>query len=410
MASAREPLVALARLFRERQADLAPLLAREVGKPILEARGEVGRCALLCEYYAGEISRPFGDVIPAPVPGGLHFTVREPLGRVALITPWNFPLAIPIWKAAPALAFGNRVALKPAEQCPEVNHALEKLVRDAGFAEAQFSFHHGDGDVGRALVADDSIQAVSFTGSSAAGKAVATACAASGKKFQTEMGGKNVAIVLADADLDVAAKLVASGAMRFAGQKCTATSRVVVERPVHAAFREALIREIAALPVGEPLQESTAVGPMIDAESRDRVAAFLKTLPEPAYRGKAPESGNFLAPALYDNVDPASPLAQQELFAPVLAMTPVDSLDEALGVANSVPFGLSASLFTRDLGAALQYIPRIEAGMVRINADTTGVDPFAPFGGYKGSSSYTREQGQAAREFYSQVKTVQINP
>jgi alpha-ketoglutaric semialdehyde dehydrogenase len=396
--------------------ELAQAMAREVGKPISEARGEVARATVICRYYAGEAVRDVGEVIPAQAADALQFTLRDPVGVVGLITPWNFPLAIPLWKAAPALAFGNTVVLKPSEHSPRVSHLLAETALAAQLPAGVFNVVHGDGTTGAALIAHDGVRAVSFTGSQAAGARVAAVATGRNIRVQTEMGGKNVVIVARDADLVRAAALTAAGAMRFAGQKCTATSRVIVDRAVEAAFMERLAAAVAVLLLGPVDDARCAVGPLITPEARSRiesalaandaVVAFGGALPDDArYR-----TGNWYAPRTIRFTSPADPLALTELFGPVLGVLVADDLEHAIAMANATPFGMSASLFTADLRSALGYVRQIEAGLVRVNGDTTGVDPHAPFGGTKGSSSGSREQGRAAREFYTEIRTIQIHP
>ncbi|HEY0971683.1 MAG TPA: aldehyde dehydrogenase family protein [Gemmatimonadales bacterium] len=400
-----------------RAEELARQMAREVGKPIGEARGEVARCGMILRYYAGEAVREMGEVIPAQAPGALQFTLREPLGVVALITPWNFPLAIPLWKAAPALAFGNTVVLKPAEASSNMAVMLARTAAEAGLPPGVFNVLLGTGSVvAPALIRDPVVRGVSFTGSGPVGQQVAALAAGRNIRYQTEMGGKNVAIVLPDADLRLAAALTAAGAMRYAGQKCTATSRVVVDASVESAFLDELRRQVEALPLGPVTDDAAAVGPVISERSRDGVRRALdEANAEVVYAARLPRDGDlargwFLPPTVVRDVAVDSTLAQRELFGPVLASFVASDLDEAISIANSTPYGLSASLFTRDLRSALVYVRHIEAGLVRVNGDTTGVDPHAPFGGMKGSSSGSREQGPAAREFYTEIKTVQVNP
>ncbi|HSI71794.1 MAG TPA: aldehyde dehydrogenase family protein [Fimbriimonas sp.] len=406
--SRAEALYKWAEAIQGRAEELAQAIVREVGKPVGEARGEVGRCVAILRYYAGEAVRPTGDVIPALVSGGVQYSVRVPLGVVGLITPWNFPLAIPLWKAAPALAMGNCVVLKPAEESAWCAALLAETAEAAGLAGGVFNVVLGDGSTGAALLEDELVRAISFTGSAEVGAMVAQACARRNIKYQTEMGGKNPGIVLKDANLTQAAALIAGGAMRFAGQKCTATSRVLVDRSVSGAFVDELRSAIEALPIGDPANLTTAVGPVITEESQQRIRTAVAE-GEKLYAGKAPDDGFFAGPAVIGTYND-SELSQKELFGPVLSFIEIDGLDEAISLANATPFGLSASLFTRDLTSAMSYIHRIEAGMVRVNADTTGVDPHAPFGGVKGSSSHSREQGPSAKEFYTEVRTVQINP
>lgn len=395
--------------------DLAAAIAREVGKPIGEARGEVGRAVVICRYYAGEAVREVGEVIPPQTANTLQFTLRDPLGPVALITPWNFPLAIPLWKAAPALAFGNTVLLKPSEHASGIAHALAETAVAAALPAGVFNVLPGDGSTGEALTRHPGVRAISFTGSQGVGARVAAIAAERNVRVQTEMGGKNVVIVAADGDLDRAAALTAAGAMRYAGQKCTATSRVIVERNALDAFLPKLRAAIGALPLAAVTDPSCAVGPMITASARDALHATMEAHPaevlfgDPLPSAKEFGHGNWFAPRLVRLPDTQHLLAQRELFGPVLGLLVADDLDDAITMANATPFGLSASLFTRDLSAAMRYLRAIEVGLVRINGDTTGVDPHAPFGGLKGSSSGSREQGRAARDFYTEIRTIQIH-
>jgi aldehyde dehydrogenase (NAD+) len=400
----------------QRADDLARAMTREVGKPITESRGEVGRAVVILRYYAGEAVREAGQVIPSQVPGALQFTLREPLGVVALITPWNFPLAIPLWKAAPALAFGNTVVLKPSEMSSHVAALLAETAA-AALPRGVFNVVYGTGQaVGTPLLRQAAVRGISFTGSSAVGALVAAIAAERNVRYQTEMGGKNVVIVDRDADLDAAAALTAAGAMRYAGQKCTATSRVVVVREVERDFLARLQAQVERLPLGPVDDPAAAVGPLISAHSRDAITHAVRDgNAEHLFGGQLPNDsrfthGYFFAPLVIRFPDADTPLAQRELFGPVLGTLVADDVDHAIALANRTPYGLSASLFTRDIRGALRYIHRIEAGLVRVNGDTTGVDPHAPFGGMKGSSSGSREQGPAAREFYTETKTVQINP
>jgi len=393
-----------------RSAEMGTLVAQEVGKPIGEAKGEVGRCVAILRYFAGEAVREVGTVIPGLAAGSLQYSLQSPLGVVGLITPWNFPVAIPLWKAAPALATGNTVVLKPAETSLLCAVLLAETAKAAGLPDGVFSVLLGDGPVlGQVILDHKFVRGVSFTGSGRVGAIVAERCSRRNVKFQTEMGGKNAGIVLPDADLKQAANLVAGGAMRFAGQKCTATSRVIVHKDVRDAFQAELIAAIESLKVADPLEADCAVGPVISEASQGRIQAALSHVDSVVYRGSVPTHGYYVAPTLVGDVSPMSTLAQEELFGPVLALLVAEDFDHALEIANGVEYGLSASLFTKDLASAFKYASRIEAGLVRVNADTTGVDPHAPFGGVKGSSSGTREQGPAAKEFYTETKTIQIN-
>ncbi len=399
-----------------RKEEMAQAITREVGKPISESRGELTRCVALLRYYAGESVRNLGEVIPAQSSGSLQFSLREPLGTIGLITPWNFPLAIPLWKAAPAIAFGNTVVLKPAEVA---SHAATLLAETAAadLPSGVFNVLLGSGRVvGEPLLRSAEIRAVSFTGSSSVGAQVAAIAAERNIRFQTEMGGKNVAIVARDADLDLAASLTASGAMRYAGQKCTATSRVVVAKEVETQFLEKLRVQIEQLPLGPVTDPKAAVGPLITEQARTAIKQILDgSNGDTVVGGTSPKekeyaNGFYFAPTLIARVDPESIIAQQELFGPVLASIVSEDFEHAISLANHTNYGLSASIFTKDIQTAFKYIHQIDVGLVRVNGDTTGVDPHAPFGGMKRSSSGSREQGSAAREFYTEIKTVQINP
>lgn len=403
-------LLRWARAVEQAADELAAALVAEVGKPIGEARGEVARAAAILTYFAGEAVRDGGSVIPAQSDGALQLALRRPLGVVGLITPWNFPLAIPIWKAAPALAFGNAVVWKGSERALLCSDLLVRTAHAAGLPPGAIALLHGDGETGASLCAEPGVAAVSFTGSGAAGRRVAVACTERGARVQAEMGGKNVAVILADADLPRAARAVAGGAFRYAGQKCTATSRVVVDAAVLGPFVDELRKAAAELAVLPPQEERCAVGPVISHDARSRIdAAVAAAGGETLWSGTVPRApGHWVVPQILGGLAPDASLAQQELFGPVLCLFTAGGIDDAIRLANATRYGLSASLFTRDLNAAMDWVARIEAGMVRVNADTTGVDPHAPFGGIKESGYGGREQGPAARAFYTELRTVQI--
>jgi len=392
-------------------------LSREEGKTLKEGIGETTRAVAILRYFAGELQQPIGEHYSSATPTTLLFTLREPLGVCGIITPWNFPIAIPAWKIVPALAFGNTVVFKPASLTPLCAVHLTQALAEAGLPSGVLNLVTGSsGEVGDPLVADDRVVGISFTGSELVGNKIKRVAGNRGAKVQLEMGGKNPAIVLVDADIDHAVAQVINGAMMSTGQKCTATSRAIVDRRIAPEMAERLGRSIAALKVGDPLDDSTQIGPLISAEAADRVSAEIQAAREAgvglAVGGDRPEglNGHFVNPALFVDVDPGSRLGQDELFGPVLGVIPVDDIDEAIAVANSVRYGLSASLFTRDIGQALSFIRQIQAGIVHVNSETAGAEPHVPFGGYKGSSSYSREQGKASREFYTQVKTVYFDP
>jgi aldehyde dehydrogenase (NAD+) len=408
-----------ASLLAEQRAALGLLVAREVGKPLGEAVQEVDRGVTILRYFAGEAVRPLGQVIPAQQAGSLQFSMRQPLGLVAVISPWNFPVAIPLWKIAPALAFGNTVVWKPAETASFTAFSLAQVLANAGLPAGVLNLILGKGSLtGESLVQHAGLRAITFTGSDATGMRIAELAARHNIKYQLEMGGKNAALVLGDAHLDQAARLIAGGAMRFAGQKCTATSRAIVVQEVLDKFLNQLEGAVRALPLGSATTEATAVGPLIAPDAVERVHSYVTSGAASGavvLGGKAPDGaqfgqGFFFEPTVIVGAAADAPVAQEEVFGPVLVVQPVRTLEEALELANGTKYGLSVSLFTRDINAALAYIPAIECGMVRINGDTTGVDPHAPFGGMRGSSSHSREQGPAAIEFFTEIKTVQINP
>lgn len=412
-------LAKAAQILAGRLEEVATLLSREQGKPIGEARGEVQRGVDLLQYYAGEGWRSVGDVIPSASADTLMFTVREPLGVVSVITPWNFPVAIPLWKSAPALIYGNTVVLKPAADAPLTALTIAEVFAEAGMPPGVFNVVTGPGSkLGDALINHEAVKAVTFTGSNAVGSHIAQLAAARGIKYQLEMGGKNAAIVLADADLDKAADIVVSGAMRFAGQKCTATSRAIVERKVIDAFAEKVVERVRTLPVRPATDEEAYLGPVVNQSQREKILQYIETGKGEGRlvagggtpQGELYAKGYFVEPTVFVDVLPDATIAQEEIFGPVLALIPAESPEHAIEIANGVRYGLSASLFTNDLTAALRYIREIEVGMVRVNAETAGVELQAPFGGYKASSSYSREQGRAAIEFFTQVKTVAIMP
>jgi alpha-ketoglutaric semialdehyde dehydrogenase len=393
-------------------------LTREEGKTLKEGIGETTRAVQILRYFAGEAQQRIGEHYPSTNPATVLYTLREPLGPVGIITPWNFPIAIPAWKIAPALAFGNTVVFKPATNTPLCAVQLVAALAEAGLPPGALNLVTGSaGAVGEPLVRDERIVAVSFTGSDTVGKDIRRVASEHGAKVQLEMGGKNPAIVLADADLDHAITQVINGAMMSTGQKCTATSRAIVDRRIASEVTERLAAQICGLKVGDPLADGVTIGPLIDEKAAERVHGEISrakgegvTLVAGGERPGDLADGHFVTPTLFADVDPDSRLGQEELFGPVLGVIPVDDVDEAIAVANNVRYGLSASLFTRDLGRALQFVQKIHAGIVHVNSETAGAEPHVPFGGYKGSSSYSREQGKAAREFYTQIKTVYLDP
>lgn len=411
-----EYLYKAANALEKRLDEIAETMTKEMGKTFSEAKGETARGVAILRYYAGEGMRKVGDVIPSTDSEALMFTTRVPLGVVGVITPWNFPVAIPVWKMAPALVYGNAVILKPAQETAVTAAKLIECFHEAGFPAGVVNFVTGAGSIiGQGIVDHPDIKGITFTGSGTVGKRVGQGALARGAKYQLEMGGKNPVIVAADADIDLAVEATISGGLRSTGQKCTATSRVIVQSAVYDSFKEKLLAKVKALKIGDGLQSETWMGPCASENQLNTVLSYVqKGLEEGAtllHGGKKPianglENGFFVQPTVFENVKPGMVIAQEEIFGPVLALIKVETLKEALDVANDVPFGLSASIFTTNISNMLSFIKEMDAGLVRINAESAGVELQAPFGGMKQSSSHSREQGQAAIEFFTSTKTV----
>lgn len=403
-------------ILASRVAQVGAELTREEGKTLKEGLGETGRTVQILRYFAGELHQPDGEHYPSVNPATFLFTMREPLGVTGIITPWNFPIAIPAWKIAPAIAFGNTVVFKPASLTPLCAVRLTEALAEAGLPPGVLNLVTGSaGAIGDPLVADPRVVAISFTGSDVVGNKIKKVASERGAKVQLELGGKNPAIVLADADIDHALTQVINGSMMSSGQKCTATSRAIVDRKIADQLTAGLAERIVKLSVGDPSLETTTIGPVVSEDAAQGIVGNIEKGSSQgaslAVGGKRVQiEGHFVEPTLFTDVESESFLGQEELFGPVLGVIPVDGIDEAIAVANQVRFGLSASIFTRDIGKALTFINRIQAGIVHVNSETAGAEPHVPFGGYKGSSSYSREQGKSAREFYTQVKTVYLDP
>ncbi|AEI44818.1 aldehyde dehydrogenase family protein [Paenibacillus mucilaginosus] len=409
-----------AQKIEEHAQELADLLTLEMGKPIGEARGEVNRAVVLLRYYAGEGLRSVGEVLPATDGVSHLYTTRVPLGVVGLITPWNFPAAIPVWKMAPALIFGNTVVWKPAEHATITASYLMQLLEASGLPRGIVQLVSGSGSVvGQRMLEHPGITGISFTGSDAVGRTVAQAASARHAKYQLEMGGKNASVVLADADLGRAADTIISAAMRSAGQKCTATSRVIVEKSVKAELTALLVERAQRIKLSDPREGDCYLGPVVSKRQYDSILGMVEQGIREGARllagGRARTEGGFgkgyyIEPTILDGVAPNSLLAQEEIFGPVLVILEADDLEHAIELANHVRYGLAAALFTQSQKSIHRFVNAIEAGLIKINGETAGVEPQAPFGGMKLSSSYSREQGRAAIEFFTQVKTVAVTP
>jgi acyl-CoA reductase-like NAD-dependent aldehyde dehydrogenase len=403
-------------LVDERAEPIGLDLAREEGKTLVEAVGETRRAAAILRYYAGQTLEPDGETYPSHSALTFLYARREPLGVVTAITPWNFPIAIPAWKIAPAIAFGNTLVWKPAEIVPLTSTHFATALRDAGLPDGVLNLVLGRGSVvGDTLVTHDRVEAVTFTGSNTVGRAIELKATEAGKKVQLELGGKNPAVVLADADLELAVEQVARGAFLSAGQKCTATSRVIVEQQVLDEFGDRLAAVARSWPVGNPLDENTKVGPLASKNQLDTVFGYLDIAESEAARvlvgGGRPDDGGgyFVEPTVLADLPATSRVVREEIFGPVAALLPASSYEDAIALANDTPFGLTAALFTRDLGKALRFSRDIRAGVVKVNQESAGLEFQAPFGGMRQSSSGSREQGKVARDFFTQWKTVYLD-
>ncbi|OYO27749.1 aldehyde dehydrogenase family protein [Janthinobacterium sp. PC23-8] len=401
-----------------RSAELGQLLSREEGKPLAEGVGEVVRAGNIFKFFAGEVLRSGGETLPSVRPGISVEISREPVGVVALITPWNFPIAIPAWKIAPALAYGNCVVFKPAELTPGSAWALADIIARSGVPAGVFNLVMGRGDVvGAVLSASPQVDAISFTGSQGVGRQVAAQAVANMTKVQLEMGGKNPQVILDDADLDTAVNVSLQSAFYSTGQRCTAASRLIVTDAIHDRFVAALGQRVQALQVGHALLAGTEIGPVVDQRQLDKDLDFIASahadgarLVAGGARLERTTHGFYLAPALFADTTPLMRLNREEVFGPVAGVIRVRDYDEALALANDTPFGLTAGIATTSLKYASHFRRNAQVGMVMVNVPTAGVDYHVPFGGRKGSSYGAREQGRHAAEFYTTVKTAYIAP
>lgn len=399
-----------------RKEELGRILAQEEGKTLPEAIGEVARAGQIFKYFAGESLRVQGDYVASVRPGVDVEVSREALGVIGVITPWNFPIAIPAWKIAPALAYGNTVVFKPAELVPGSAWALSEIISRSGLPDGVFNLVMGTGqDVGQLLLDDKRINAVSFTGSVGTGAVVAAGCSGRGAKYQLEMGGKNPLVVLEDADIDNAVACALNGAFFSTGQRCTASSRLIIDEKIHDRFVETLQSKVEGLRVGNALAESTQIGPVVDQRQLDQNVKYIDIGKNEGaelvcggglIEGETP--GFYMAPALFVDTKNNMRINQEEIFGPVATTLKVSGLEEAIAVANDTTFGLSAGICTKSLGASTEFKRKSQAGMVMVNLPTAGVDYHVPFGGTKGSSVGSREQGRYAAEFYTTVKTTYV--
>lgn len=396
-----------------RKNELGELLAREEGKTLPEGIAEVGRAGQIFKFFAGEALRIEGDALASVRPGIQVEVSREPIGVVGIITPWNFPIAIPAWKIAPALAYGNCVVFKPADLVPGSAWALADIISRSGLPEGVFNLVMGRGSiVGAAFIEDPRVEAITFTGSVPTGRQVLEQAAARQKKVQLELGGKNPLVVLDDADLETALDCTIQGAFYSTGQRCTASSRIIVQRGIYDRFVSELAERTRALRVGHALHADTQIGPVSEAPQLEQNLSYIDIgrqegarLVCGGERLQRDTDGYYFSPAVFADVNSSMRIAQEEIFGPVASVIPADDYDHALALANDTPFGLSSGICTQSLKHATHFKRAVQAGMVMVNVPTAGVDYHVPFGGRKGSSYGPREQGRYAREFFTIVKT-----
>lgn len=396
-----------------RKAELGELLAREEGKTLPEAIGEVARAGQIFKFFAGETLRMTGDIQASVRPGIQVEVTREPMGVVGIITPWNFPIAIPAWKIAPALAYGNCVVFKPADLVPGSAWALAEIISRSGLPAGVFNLAMGRGSVvGAALIADPRVTAITFTGSVDTGRQILQQTAALQKKAQLELGGKNPLVILNDADMETALNCTIQGAFYSTGQRCTASSRIIVERGIYGQFTQALAERTKALRVGHALAAETQIGPVSDESQLQQNLEYVgigkaegARLLCGGERLQQPANGYYFSPAVFADATNDMRISREEIFGPVASVIPADDYEHAVALANDTEFGLSSGICTQSLKHATHFKRASQAGMVMVNVATAGVDYHVPFGGRKGSSHGPREQGRYAQEFFTVVKT-----
>jgi aldehyde dehydrogenase (NAD+) len=413
-----EILFRIARLLAEHKEELSRLMTREMGKVLPEARGDVQEAIDVAYYMAGEGRRLFGQTVPSEMPDKFAMAIRRPIGVVGIITPWNFPVAIPAWKLFPALICGNTAVVKPASDTPACLVRFVELLLEGGLPEGVVNVVTGSGgEVGNAIVDQPDVRVISFTGHTDTGIEISRRAAETLKRVSLELGGKNPIVIWEDADLDLALDSVVWSAFGTSGQRCTAASRLVVHRSIHDEFVERLRRRVAKLVLGDGLDETTDVGPVINDVAVDRIASYaaigrdeaeLVIGGEPAREGPLAK-GSFFEPTIFAEVMPDARIAQEEIFGPVTSVIPVDSWEEAVRVVNGVKYGLSSSLFTNDIGLAFRSIRDFDTGLGYVNHGTIGAEAHLPFGGTKATGNGHREVGQAALDFFSEWKSVYID-
>jgi len=413
-----EILFRVARLLAEHKEELSRLMTREMGKVLPEARGDVQEAIDVAYYMAGEGRRMFGQTVPSEMPDKFAMAIRRPIGVVGIITPWNFPVAIPGWKLFPALICGNTAVIKPASDTPACLVRFVELLREGGVPAGVVNVVTGSGgEVGNAIVAHPDVRVISFTGHTDTGVEISRTAAETLKRVSLELGGKNPIVIWEDADLDLALDSVVWSAFGTSGQRCTAASRIVVHRSIHDKFVDKLRGRVASLVLGSGLDDKTDVGPVINDQAVERIAAYavvgrdeaeLVIGGEPARDGKLAK-GSFFQPTIFAEVRPDARIAQEEIFGPVTSVIPVDDWDEAVRVVNDVKYGLSTSLFTQNINLAFRSIRDFDSGLGYVNHGTIGAEAHLPFGGVKATGNGHREVGQASLDFFSEWKSVYID-
>lgn len=414
-----ELLFRTAEILRERKEDLARAMTREMGKVIAETRGDVQEAIDMAYYIAAEGRRLFGVTVPSELPDKLAFSIRQPLGVCGLITPWNFPMAIPSWKLFPALVAGNTVVIKPASDTPASAHHLVEILLEAGAPEGVVNIVHGGGSsVGIPLIQHPAVKMISFTGSSEVGKTIGERCGRTLKRCSLELGGKNAQIVMDDADLDLALEGALWGAFGTTGQRCTATSRLIVMKQVHDELVGRLTERAGKLKLGDGLKPETEVGPVVNRGQKERIHSYVEigkkegakllTGGTPAEEGDLSQ-GYFYRPTIFDGVRPDMRIAQEEIFGPVLSVITVSSLEEAIRVLNGTVYGLSSSIYTRDVNRAMRAVRDLEAGITYVNGPTIGAEVQLPFGGVKETGNGHREGGPTVIDAFTEWKSVYVD-
>lgn len=414
-----EILYRVGELLRRHKEDIARGMTREMGKVLKETRGDVQEGIDTAFYVAGEGRRLFGETTPAELPNKFAMSVRMPIGVCALITPWNFPLAIPTWKMFPALLCGNTVVLKPAEDTPLTAARLVAILNEAGVPPGVVNLVHGSGEeVGAALVRHPQVQLVSFTGSAAVGREIASVCGQNLKRVSLELGGKNAQVVLEDGDLELAVEGALWGAFGTTGQRCTATSRLIVHRKIAAKITDMLVARARALKIGDGLDESVEMGPLINQAAREKVLGYIEigkregarllTGGSPYEKGSC-ANGCFFEPTIFDRVQPGMRIAQEEIFGPVLAIIEVSSYEEAIEVLNGTAYGLSSSIYTQDVSRVFRAMRDIEAGITYVNGPTIGAEVHLPFGGVKDTGNGHREAGTTVYDIFTEWKSIYVD-